>query len=113
MPWFTMSAPSPFHASDASRPLATRISASIVLVPTPSVLATRSGSSMATSSEAENTPPKLPRPAITRSSCVLLTAADIRAVVAAPAARDTPAAAYAWFSMVDTEDVSVPVDVVG
>ena len=86
MQWLTMSAPTP-----RTRP---RRAASSTLVPTPSVEATSTGSSIAVSALAENAPPKLPTPRTTSAPCVRSTAARIPATARLPSSMSTPAAAY-------------------
>ena len=85
MQWLTMSAPTP-----RTRP---RRAASSTFVPTPSVEATSTGSSIAAIALAENTPPKLPTPRTTSAPWVRSTAAFIRATARLPSSMSTPAAA--------------------
>ena len=84
--WLTMSAPTP-------RTVPSR-AASSTLVPTPSVEATSTGSSIAASALAENAPPKLPTPRTTSGPCVRSTAVRIWATARVPSSMSTPAAAY-------------------
>ena len=79
------------HADAAHRP---RRAASSTLVPTPSVEATSTGSSIAASALAENAPPKLPTPRTTSAPWVRSTAAFIWATARLPSSMSTPAAAY-------------------
>ena len=86
MQWLTMSAPTP-------RTVPSR-AASSTLVPTPSVEATSTGSSIAASALAENAPPKLPTPRTTSAPWVRSTAVRIWATARVPSSMSTPAAAY-------------------
>ena len=63
-------------------------------MPTPSVDATSTGSSIAAIALAENTPPKLPTPCTTSAPWVRSTATRIWSTAWVPASMSTPAAAY-------------------
>ena len=74
-----------------SRP---NVPASSTFVPTPSVEATSTGSSIAAIALAENAPPKLPTPPTTSAPWVRSTAWRISATARLPSPMSTPAAAY-------------------
>ena len=86
MQWLTMSCPSP-------RTIPSR-AASSTLVPTPSVEATSTGSSICRRRLAEITPPKLPTPRSTSGPSVRSTARFILATARLPSSMSTPVAAY-------------------
>ena len=85
MQWLTMSWPT--ERTWPSR------AASSTFVPTPSVDATRTGSSMVAIDLAEKTPPKLPTPRSTSGPWVRSTAARIPSTARLPSAMSTPVAA--------------------
>ena len=76
--------------SERTRP---RAAASSTLVPTPSVEATSTGSSIEAIAFAEKAPPKLPTPRTTSAPWVRSTAPRIRVTARLPSSMSTPAAA--------------------
>ena len=85
MQWLTMSMPTP-----RNRPAR---AASSTLVPTPSVEATSTGSSIATIAFALNAPPKLPTPRSTAEPWVASTLAFSDDTARLPSSMSTPVAA--------------------